>query len=92
MFDITLIRTWIGISLAWPLFWALVFNRWFFLSPLGLFIAFGMPIAGWFLWWKYYEGNGEKLLSEGRQVLGKSAKTWLKVKKQLSKKRISSQH
>ena len=91
MFDIASIRTWIGISLVWPLFWALVFNRWFFLSPLGLIITFGIPIAGWVLWWKFYEGNGEKLLSEGRLVLGKSSKILLKVKKQISKKRVSSQ-
>jgi len=81
MFEITSIRTWVGISLVWPLLWALVFNRWFFLSPLGLFIAFGIPTAGWVIWWKYYEGNGEKLLSEGRLILDKSAKTLLKVKK-----------
>jgi membrane-associated phospholipid phosphatase len=91
MFDITLIRTWIGISLVWPLLWALLFNRWFFMSPIGLFIAFGIPIAGWLLWWKYYEGNGEKLLSEGRLVLDKGTKTLLKVKKKISKKRVPSQ-
>ena len=91
MFDIRLIRTWIGISLVWPLLWALVFNRWFFLSPLGLFIAFGMPIAGWVIWWKFYEGNGEKLLAEGRLVLGRGSQTLLKVKKQLAKKRVPGQ-
>jgi len=91
MFDITLIRTWIGISLVWPFFWALVFDRWFFQSPLGLIIASGIPIAGWVLWWKFYEGNGEKLSSEGRLVLDKGTKTFLKVKKQLSEKRASSQ-
>ena len=91
MFDIRLIRTWIGISLVWPLLWALVFNRWFFLSPLGLFIAFGIPIAGWVIGWKFYEGDGEKLLAEGRLVLGKGSQTLLKVKKQLAKKRVSSQ-
>jgi len=61
-----------------------VFDRWFFLSPLGLFIAFGVPIAGWVIWWKYYEGNGEKLLSEGRLVLGKSTETLHKLKKRIS--------
>lgn len=91
MFELTSIRTWIGISLVWPLFWALVFNRWFFLSPLGLIIAIGIPIAGWLIWWKYYEGNGQKLLSEGRLVLGKSSEILLKAKKQFSKKRVSSQ-
>ena len=90
MFDISLIRTWIGITLAWPLLWALVFDRWFFLSPLGLFIAFGVPIAGWVLWWKYYEGNGQKLLSEGRLVLGKSSEILRNLKKHISKKRIPS--
>jgi hypothetical protein len=90
MLEITTIRIWIGISMAWPLLWVVVFDRWFFLSPLGLVIALGIPIAGWLLWWKYYEGNGQKLMSEGRQVLGKSAETLLRVKKQLSKKHISS--
>ncbi|MGI9316798.1 MAG: hypothetical protein ACR2QW_05660 [bacterium] len=91
MFNIASIRTWVGISLVWPFLWALVFNRWFFLSPLGLTIAFGLPIAGWVLWWKYYEGNGEKILSEGRLVFGKGIKTYFKLKKQFSKKRVSSQ-
>lgn len=90
MFEITSIRTWIGVSLVWPLFWALVCNRWFFLSPLGLIIAFGIPIAGWVLWWKFYEGNGQKLLSEGRLVLDKSSGILLHLKKRVSKKRISS--
>ncbi len=90
MFEITSIRTWIGVSLVWPLFWALVCNRWFFLSPLGLIIAFGIPIAGWVLWWKFYEGNGQKLMSEGRLVLDKSSGILLHLKKRVSKKRISS--
>ena len=90
MFEITSIRTWIGVSLVWPLFWALVCNRWFFLSPLGLIIAFGIPIAGWVLWWKFYEGNGQKLLSEGRQFLNKGSETLHHLKKRVSKKHISS--
>lgn len=90
MFEITSIRTWIGVSLVWPLFWALVCNRWFFLSPLGLIIAFGIPIAGWVLWWKFYEGNGQKLMSEGRLVLDKSSGILLHLKRRVSKKRISS--
>jgi len=90
MFEITTMRIWIGISLAWPMLWVVVFDRWFFFSPLGLVIALGIPIAGWLLWWKYYESDGQKLMSEGRLVLGRSAETLLKVKKQLSKKHISS--
>ena len=90
MFEITTMRIWIGISLAWPMLWVVVFDRWFFFSPLGLVIALGIPIAGWLLWWKYYERDGQKLMSEGRLVLGRSAETLLKVKKQLSKKHISS--
>jgi len=90
MFEITTIHKWIGVSLVWPLFWALVFDSWFLWSPFGLIIAIGIPIAGWLLWWKYYEGDGEKLSSDRRMVLDKSAKTLLKVKKQLSKKRVPS--
>lgn len=91
MFDITTIRIWIGISLAWPLLWLVVFNRWFFLSPLGLLIAFGIPIAGWVIWWKYYEGNGQKLKSEAHLVSAKAAEFLHTLKKKISKKRISNQ-
>lgn len=84
MIAITTIQKCIGATVAWPLLWVIVFDRWFFLSPLGLFIAFGVPIAGWVIWWKYYEGNGEKLLSEGRLVLGKSTETLHKLKKRIS--------
>lgn len=84
MIAITTIQKCIGATVAWPLLWVIVFDRWFFLSPLGLFIAFGIPIAGWVIWWKYYEGNGEKLLSEGRLVLGKSTETLHKLKKRIS--------
>ncbi len=91
MFEITTIRIWIGASLVWPLFWALVFNRWFFLSPLGLLIALGIPIAGWVIWWKYYEGNGEKLMSEAHLVSGKATQILRTVKKQVSRKRVPNQ-
>ena len=89
MFEITTIRKCIAASLAWPLFWVLVLDRWFLLSPLGLIIAFGIPIAGWVLWWKYYEGDGQKLQAEGRLVLGKSSEILRNLKKHISKKHIS---
>ena len=84
MIAITTMQKCIGATVAWPLLWVIVFDRWFFLSPLGLFIAFGIPIAGWVLWWKYYEGNGEKLLSEGRLILDKSSETLHKLKERFS--------
>jgi len=91
MFEVTTMRIWIAVTLVWPLLWVLVFDRWFFLSPLGLIIAFGIPIAGWVLWWKYYEGDGQKLKAEGRLVLDKSQATLHKLKKQFANKRISNQ-
>jgi len=89
MFVITTIRKCIAASLAWPLFWVLVLDRWFLLSPFGFIIAFGIPVAGWVLWWKYYEGDGQKLQAEGRLVLGKSSAILHNLKKHASKKHIS---
>ena len=89
MFEITTIRKCIAASLAWPLFWVLVLDRWFLLSPFGVIIAFGIPVAGWVLWWKYYEGDGQKLQAEGRLVLGKSSEILHNLKKYISKKHIS---
>ena len=89
MFQLTSFRLWICISLAWPLLWILVFDRWFFWTPIGLFVTFGIPILGWLVWWKYYEGNGEKLLTEGKLLLARGTITLNKVKKQVSKKLAS---
>ncbi|MDC1286399.1 hypothetical protein N8198_00780 [Gammaproteobacteria bacterium] len=59
MVEITTFRIWISASIAWPLFWLLVFDRWFALSPLGILIVFGIPIAAWVLWWKFYRGEDQ---------------------------------
>ncbi len=91
MFELTSLRFWIGISLAWPLLWILVFDRWFFWTPIDLLVTFGIPIAGWLVWWKFYEGNGEKLLTEGKLLLAKSTISLNKLKKQVAKKRASQQ-
>ena len=91
MFEIKSIRLWIGISLAWPLFWILVFDRWFFWTPVGLLITFAFPLLGWLIWWKYYEGNGEKLLTESKLLLAKSTIAFNKMKRQMAKKRASNQ-
>ena len=89
MFQLTSLRLWLGISLAWPLLWILIFDRWFFWTPLGLFVTFGIPLVGWLVWWKYYEGNGEKMLTEGKLVLAKSTIALNKIKKQIARKRVS---
>ena len=91
MFQVTSLRLWIGISLAWPLLWILIFDRWFFWTPVGLFVTFGIPIAAWLVWWKYCEGNGEKLITEGKLLLAKSTISLNKLKKQMAKKRVSQQ-
>ena len=66
MIQPTPFRLGLGISLAWPLLWILIFDRWFFWTPIGLLIALGIPLIGWLIWWKFYEGNGEKVLAEKR--------------------------
>ena len=72
MAEIKTLGIWIGISIAWPLLCLLVFNQWFFLSPLGLIIALGVPIAGWTFWWKYYREEGQKITFSGEFSVGKS--------------------
>ena len=72
MAEIKTLRIWIGISIAWPLLCLLVFNKWFFLSPLGLIIALGIPIASWAFWRKYYREEGQKIAFNGEFSIGKS--------------------
>ena len=86
MFQLKSLRLWIGITLTWPLLWVIIFDRWFFWSPLGLIITFGIPTLGWLVWWKYYEGNGEKLLAEGKLALAKGTIALNRMKKQASSK------
>jgi len=86
MKEITTLRIWIGITCAWPLFWAVVFDRWFYLSPLGILFVFGLPAAGWGLWFKFYRGEEEKIASDGRLVADAGAELLLKLKKNIKKR------
>jgi len=86
MFQLTSLRLCIGITLAWPLLWIMIFDRWFFWSPLGLIITFGIPILSWLVWWKFYAGTGEKLLTESKLVLARGTIALNRMKKQASKK------
>lgn len=87
MLEITTMRIWIGVSLVWPLFWMLVFDRWFLLSPLGFLFTFGLPTAAWVLWWKFFRGEEEKILSDARNVADRNVANLLKLKKRLVKQR-----
>ena len=89
MLELTSLRLWLGISLAWPLHWILIFDRWFFWTPVGLLVTFGIPIIGWLAWWKFYEGNGEKLLTEGKLFLARGTIAFNRLKKQINRKRAS---
>lgn len=86
MIQITTTRFWIGITCGWPLFWMLVFNRWFFWSPFGLIIVFGIPIVGWALWFRFYRGSKQKIISDGRMVADMGVETLQKLKNRLAKK------
>jgi hypothetical protein len=85
MIKITTLRICIGISCAWPLLWLLVFDRWFFLSPLGLIIAFGIPIGGWVAGINYYRGREEMLLVHSRLLAQRNAEFFLNLKKRFAK-------
>ena len=89
MFQLTSIRLWIVVSLVWPLLWILIFDRWFFWTPIGLFITFGIPALAWLAWWKFFQGNGEKLLTESKLVLARGTIYLNRMKKLVSKKLAS---
>ncbi len=80
---ITTLRIWISISIAWPLLCLLMFNKWFFLSPLGLLIVFGIPIAGWAFWWRFYREEGQKIAFNDKFSVGKGVGFLTNLKKRL---------
>ena len=85
MIDWMTIRFWIGATIAWLLFCILVFDRWYFFSPLGLIVTFGIPAAGWFAWWRYAPTEG-RALSEGEQrVLDSSAGLLQRLKDRIAR-------
>ncbi len=86
MKELTTFRIWIGITCAWPLLWAMVFDRWFFLSPLGILFVFGLPIAGWVLWFLFYRGEEDKIANDGRLVADAGAELLLKLKNGVKKR------
>ena len=84
MAEITTLRIWIGISIAWPLLSMLVFDRWFLFSPLGILIAFGIPIAGWTFWWKFYREEGQKNALNDKFSVNKGVGFFANLKKRLT--------
>ena len=66
MIDWMTIRFWMGATVAWLAFCILVFDRWYFFSPLGLVVTFGLPAAGWVIWWRYAPTES-RALSDGEQ-------------------------
>jgi hypothetical protein len=83
MAEIKTLRIWIGISITWPLLCLLVFNEWFFLSPLGLLIAFGIPIAVWAFWRKFYREEGQRIAFNEKFNVGKGVGFLADMKKRL---------
>lgn len=81
MIELTPMRMWMGATAAWPLLWILIFDRWFFWTPIGLLVTFGIPIAGWLVWWNFYRGSEDKIVADGRQVLDKTTASLAEFKK-----------
>jgi hypothetical protein len=86
MIEITTLRICIGMTCGWPLLWLLVFDRWFFLSPLGLIIALGIPIVCWVLWLIFYRDAEQKVVRDRRMVTDMSAESLQRLKKRLGMK------
>lgn len=65
----TTIRFWMVVTVAWLGLCILLFDRWFFFSPLGLILAFGLPLGGWFAWWRYAPAEGNEISPGEKQML-----------------------
>lgn len=61
MREVSGIRLGVVATVLWPMFWAMIFARWFYFSPLGLIIVFGLPIVCWVLWWNVYRDQSTEL-------------------------------
>ncbi len=83
MVKLTTMRIWIGISIAWPFLCMLMFNKWFFFSPLGLLITFVLPVAGWALWWKFYREEEQILAISDKLNVDKGIGFLTNLKKRL---------
>ena len=68
----TTLRYSLGLTVGWILLCILMFDRWFFFSPLGIILTFGLPSLGWYLWWRYAPAKGHEISEEERQLLEKS--------------------
>lgn len=82
--EITTMRIWIAVSIAWPLLSILVFDRWFLLSPFGFLLAFGLPIGGWYLWWKFFGKEGKEINLNGKETVGKGLELLKGLKKNIT--------
>lgn len=80
MIDWMTIRFWMGATVAWLLFCILVFDRWYFFSPLGLALTFGLPAAGWFSWWRYAPAESRALSAGEQRVLDTAAELLQRLK------------
>jgi hypothetical protein len=59
------------------------------IEPTPFRLCLGIPIIGGLIWWKFFEGSGEKIFTEGKLVLVKSTIALSRIKKQIAKKRVS---
>lgn len=80
MIDLKALQFGLGATVAWLLLCILMFDRWFFFSPLGIILAFGLPVVGWLLWWRYAASDEREISPEEQQLIDKGADwvQWLK--------------
>lgn len=71
MIEMTPLRVGAIATIAWIGLWTLVFDQWFFWSPLGLLTVFGLPVAAWLAWWKLFRVEGQQIDPDELATLGK---------------------
>jgi len=87
MIDMKTLRFGLGATAAWLLLCVLLFDQWFFFSPLGIIITFGLPAVGWLLWWRYSPAGGREISREEQQVLDKGFDWLQRLKSGLNRQR-----
>ena len=85
MIDWMSIRFWMGVTVAWLLFCILVFDRWYFFSPLGLVTTFGLPAAGWFAWWRFAPSESRSLSNSEQRLLETGAGLLQRLKNRIAR-------
>lgn len=75
-------------TIVWIGLWTLLFDSWFFWSPLGLLLVFVLPAGAWIGWWKWLRVEGEEMtLDEMRELAREGVANLSKLKQRLTREK-----